>query len=181
MKSCTRWFLVLFILATALMSCGPSNHAIRPEKITPDQINTLHSHHGSVVLKVDGGWENAILGLQLMPNTAVMEALETAVEASRLFDKITTTDGKGDYCLLAFIYDIDQPLMGGTGTVTVEIAWSLADIQTETIIWRDSIETTHTAVTEAMISLRKKSNLAAEAATKENIQLALERISGLQL
>jgi hypothetical protein len=179
-KKSTPLHLILFILAAALMSCGPSNHQIRPDKIQPDTTTTLQSHRGSVVLKVDGGWEEAILGLQLMPNEAVMEALLAAIEETRLFENIAS-DGEGKYALLAFIYDIDQPLMGGTGTATVEMAWSLTEMGTGVVIWRESIETTHVTPPEAAFNLRKKSNLAAEAATKENIRNALERISGLQL
>lgn len=176
----TSLHLMLFILAAVLICCGPSNHAIRPDKIQPDQIATLQSHQTSVVLKVDGGWEEAILGLQLMPNDAVMEALLSAIEESRLFENIAS-NSEGKYCLLAFIFDIDQPLMGATGTVTVEMAWSLTEIGTDAVIWQESIETTHTTPPEAAFNLRKKSNMAAEAATKENIRIALERISKLQL
>jgi hypothetical protein len=172
--------LILFILAAALVGCGPSNHAVRPDKIQPDSMVTLKSHPGRVVIDVDGGWEKAILGLQLMPNDVVMAALKAAIEQSGLFEDIAS-DGQGDYYLLAFIYDIDQPLMGATGTVTLEMAWSLTEIKTGAVIWRESIETTHTTPPQAAFNLRKKSNMAAEEATKENIRIALERISGLRL
>ena len=173
-----QFFLFIFIAMT--IGCGPSNHVLRPEKITPEQINLVKTHQGNVLLMVDGGWEEAILALQLMPNSAVKAALEAAVEESRLFENITA-EGSADYCLAAFIYDIDQPLMGGTGTVAVEMAWSLTNLRTDTLIWRESIETTHTASPKTMMSLREKSNLAAETATKENIKIAIERISELQL
>ncbi|WP_419657836.1 uncharacterized protein Dvar_69160 [Desulfosarcina variabilis str. Montpellier] len=180
LKENIGWGFVFFMIITMLTACGPSSHAIRPDKITPDAVNIPQGHHGRVVFKVDGGWEEAILGLQAMPNSAVMEALSKAVKESKLFDEITSADN-ADYCLQAFIYDVDQPLMGATANVAVEMVWWLTDIKTKAVIWQESIETTNTVGRGVAMGLRTKCNWAAEAATKENIKIALEKIAALQL
>lgn len=173
--------LILFSVFITAVGCAPSNYSIKPGNITPEQITIAQHQKGSVVLKVDGGWDKTILGLQLMPNAAVMDALKAALEKSGLFEKISA-DGQGDFRLEAFIFDINQPLLGGGDTnVLVEIAWTLSRLDSGDILWRESIETSHTTKADAAFGLYARVNLSAEAATKENIKTALERISKIPL
>jgi hypothetical protein len=172
---------MLLVVWFSLFGCAPSSHAIKAENITPETIAIEKKQPGAVVLKVDGGWDTMILGLQVMPNAAVMDALKATVAKAGLFEKLSA-DGKGDYLLEACIFDINQPLLGGgEATVLVEMAWMLYRGDGSELIWRETIETSHTAEKDAAFGLYQRVNLAAEAATKDNIKTALERISKLAL
>jgi uncharacterized protein YceK len=171
-----RQLILISTLIVILSGCAPSNYSIKTENITPEDIAIAYYHKGTVVLTVDGGWDTPFLGLQLMPNGAVMDALKAAIEKSNLFESISDDDG--NYHLVAFIFDIDQPLLGGgETTVSVEIAWTLSLLDTGTILWQESILTSHTTPSDAAFNLMERVNIASEEATKANIRIALEQIS----
>lgn len=171
--------IVTLCLSIGLAGCGPRSHAVRPENMVPMVTPIADGHPGSVALRVDGGWHETILGLQLMPDEAILQAIETAVRQSGVFEKIAD-NGTSDFSLEAFIFDINQPLLGGgDATVLVEIAWTLSRLNSGAILWRESIETAHTTGADEAFSLYARVNLAAEAATKANIKTAIERIAAL--
>ena len=168
-------------VVAALTGCGPRNYAVRSEQISPEHFEIAHRHPGTVAVTVDGGWDTPFLGLQLMPNEAVMGGLENALRTSGLFDGIAA-DGQGDYQLSVFVFDIDQPVIGaGDVTVNVEMTYTLLRPGTGRPIWRESVETTHMTKADAAYSLMERVHIASEAATKDNIRTAIERMSRLEL
>lgn len=108
------------------------------------------------------------------------QAITDSLRSSGLFKGVVTI-GEADYVLNATIINIDQPMVGFTMSVGVEIVWSLTPKGNSKPVWEKSVSSRAQKTTgDAFVGVTRL-RLATEAATQENIRKALTQLSQQQL
>jgi len=87
----------------------------------------------------------------------------------------------GRYKLSAFIGKLDQPTMGFSMTVKMEVSYTLVDTQSGMTVWTKNIPSTYTAKASEAFAGTTRLRLANEGAAKDNIQQAITEISAVEL
>jgi hypothetical protein len=76
---------------------------------------------------------------------------------------------------------VDQPLLGFSMTVKMEVSYALVDTQSGKTLWSKSIESEYTAKASEAFAGVKRLRLANEGAARENIQQAITVMGTLTL
>jgi hypothetical protein len=87
----------------------------------------------------------------------------------------------GRYKLNAFIVKVDQPMMGFSMTVKMEVSYTLVDTQSGKTVWAKNVASEHTAKAGEAFAGVKRLQLANEGAAKANIEQAITDISAVGL
>ena len=106
-------------------------------------------------------------------------ALTDSITKSGLFAKVSPSGAR--YKLAAFIGKVDQPMLGFSVTVRMEVSYSLTDTQSSKSVWSKSISSEYTARTSEAFAGVKRLRLANEGAARENIQQAIAAMAALTL
>ncbi len=120
------------------------------------------------------------MGASQISNDSFGAAIKSSIEQSGLFAQATTESGS-PYTLAAFIGKVDQPMMGFSMTVTMEVNYTLTKIDTGEAVWTKDISSTHTAKAGEAFAGVERLRLANEGAARENIRQMIEAVSALQL
>lgn len=128
---------------------------------------------------VDGGRETSSTGASQISNADLQSAIIDSIRQTGLFSQVVKIAPDSSYILQATIIDLEQPTMGFSMTVDLEIAWSLNRTSTEKPVWQDSHESTYTATAGAAFAGVTRLRIATEGAVKKNISWALDTISKL--
>jgi len=166
---------VVSILAGAaccfLVSCAGSTEITA---MSPANVSASSRTGAPVRAVVTGGTPRSKV-LANVTNEDLKEALETSLVKSGMFKSA----GNGGYQLDAFISSIDQPVMGFSMQVSVEVNYSLS--RDGSPVWRKAIKSSYVApVGESLVGavrLRK----ATEGAVRENISLLIRELDGKRL
>ena len=86
---------------------------------------------------------------------------------------------ESNYTLRSIIVDLEQPSLGFSMTVNLEVAWSLTRSGEKAPIWKDIHISTYTASPSEAFAGVTRLRVATEKAAKRNIGWALETISNL--
>jgi hypothetical protein len=103
-----------------------------------------------------------------------------AIKQTKTFSSVV--EGKtGDYVLNVNIFNVTQPSMGFSSTVSMEMGWILTRADNGTVVWRESIKSEHTTSTsEAFVGVTRL-KMATEGAARKNVALGLQKLSALSL
>lgn len=126
-----------------------------------------------------GGKETSSMGASQISDEAFAQALRDSIEKSGLFAKVSPSGAR--YKLTGFIGKVDQPLIGLSLTVKMEVNYSLVDTQSGTTVWAKDIASEYTAMTGEAFAAVKRLRLANEGAARENIQQAIAAMAALKL
>ena len=169
---------VIVILFAILSGCAsPTN----PDDMTVylPQNERYESITVPVSVVVGGGTETTNMSTSQISDAALKSAIESSLKETGLFSQVIETASDNSYVLSATVIDVEQPMMGFSMTVTLEIAWSLSRFDAKSPLWRASHESTYTAPASAAFAGVTRLKMATEGAVKENISWALETISKL--
>jgi hypothetical protein len=162
MKTAFRALTLTLICAVAGLttSCVSSTQSAA---MSPRDLDARRSTHKPVQVTVAGGSIITPIGGPGITNEGFQQALQHSLIESGLF----TRTGGGGYELTAYIAGIEQPAMGFSMRVNLEVSYTLR--RHGSVIWKKSIRTSYVApVGEAFagtVRLRK----ATEGAARENI------------
>ena len=146
-------------LACLLASCaGSMNTAALSPTHAPASRHTGQSVNASVS---GGAGRSAVLAN--ISNEDFKAALETSLVSSGMFKSA----GNGGYQIEAFITSVEQPFVGISMRVNMEVSYALK--RGTTTVWRKNIKSTYTApATEAFVGAVRVRK-ATEGAARENI------------
>jgi len=165
------------IVASSLL--GGCATASKSDAMVAEPVAVTHTSSGDVSVAVSGGKETTTMGASQISDDAFAQALRDSIAKSGLFKAVAPSGGR--YRLTAFIGKVDQPMMGFSMTVKMEVSYTLLDSQSGKTVWSKNIASEHTAKPSEAFAGVTRLRLANEGAAKANIQQAITEISTIQL
>lgn len=173
MKSPIKSILTIFAGASCcfLVSCSGSADITAMSPVSAPAI----SRTGAPVRAVVAGGAPRSMILTSVTNEDFKGALETSLVKSGMFKSA----GSGGYQLDAFITSIDQPMVGVSMRVSMEVNYSLS--RNGNPVWRKSIKSTYVApLGEAFVGAVRVRK-ATEGAARENISILIRSLDEKRL
>lgn len=162
MKTIQRTLLLVLTCAAAGLSSSCIS-STQTDAMKPVAVSAGRSTKQPVRVNVSGGGEMTPIGGPGITDEGFKSALEDSLVQSGLFTKA----GGGGYDLNAYIAGIEQPAVGFSMRVNLEVSYTLS--RGGSVVWKKNIRTPYVApVGEAFagwVRLRK----ATEGAARENI------------
>jgi ATP phosphoribosyltransferase regulatory subunit HisZ len=174
-----RCALVCLLAALAAASLGGCATGAKPEAMVADKVAISHSSSSDVTVVVSGGKETSKLGASQVSDAAFAQALRDSITKSGLFKSVADTGGR--YELSAFIGKVDQPMIGFSLTVKMEVSYTLIDTSSGKTVWSKNIASEHTAKTGEAFAAVERLRLANQGAAKANIEQAISEMSQVDL
>lgn len=168
------------LLLAAIMFCAGCASAAKPEAMIAQIHLPVHKSPSNIVVAVIGGRETQATGASQISDEDFSHALRQSIEQSGLFAQ-ALNEGSSKYLLQAFIVKINQPMIGLSMTVSMEVDYALARTEPKQVLWQKAVSSTYTApLSEAFVGVTRL-RLANEGAARENIEQAIQEMSQLQL
>ena len=175
MKSATSILLVLLI-GTAV-GCASS---AKPQAMISVPVSPVHRSASDVVVAAIGGKETSAMLVSQISNADFALALRDSFDKAGLF-KQALASGPARYALDAFIVQLNQPMFGGSMTVSMEVSYTLSRTEPKEVLWKKGISSTYTAAfSEAFVGATRL-QMANEGAARKNIEQVIQEISSLKL
>ncbi|MDP3850364.1 MAG: hypothetical protein Q8Q59_07670 [Luteolibacter sp.] len=173
MNAITRFLMsgIISLSGCVLVGCGSA----RPDAMMPAAVTASHRSGKPIQAHVAGGAEYTAMGGPGITNEEFKQALESSLVKSGSFQSA----GPGGYQLEAFIADIDQPVMGFSMRVNMDVSYTLR--RGGSIIWRKSIRSTYVAATGEAFAGALRLRKATEGAARENIVALIRALDGQRL
>jgi hypothetical protein len=168
--------LLALLTAAALSGCATG---AKPEAMVADKVAIAHSSSSDVTVVVSGGKETSKLGASQVSSDAFAQALRDSIGKSGLFKSVAESGGR--YKLAAFIGKVDQPMIGFSLTVKMEVSYTLVDTTSGKTVWSKNIASEHTAKTSDAFAAVERLRLANQGAAKANIEQAITEMSQVEL
>jgi hypothetical protein len=168
--------ILIAALTSQMTGCAT---AAKSDAMTAQPATLVHKSGSDVSVAVSGGKDTSSMGASQISNDNFAQALRDSISQSGLFAKVA--DSAGRYKLAAFIGNVDQPVMGFSMTVKMEVSYTLVDTTSGQTVWNKTVASTYTAKAGAAFAGTTRLRLANEGAAKDNIQQALTAISSLNL
>lgn len=170
-------FISLLFMSVLFTGCAsPTNPiAMAPVDYKPAKIQPY-----AVSVATNGGQETSSGGKSQVSNQDLQKAIEETILRTKAFKQLVKGND-ADYELSATVVTLNQPSIGFSFTVKVDIAWSLKKMNDDSPVWRRLIKSEHTATTGDAFAGVVRLQMATEGAVKKNIELALEEIAQLNL
>jgi hypothetical protein len=162
---------LMAMTACLLTGCGSA----KPDAMMPVAVTAAHRSGKAILAQVVGGSETTPMGGSGITNEEFKLALESSLVKSGLFSNA----GPGGYQLEAFIADIDQPVIGFSMRVNLDVSYTLR--RGGSTIWRKSIRSTYVAATGEAFAGALRLRKATEGAARENIASLIRALDGQQL
>ena len=175
-RSVTAAATSIIVVASLLTGCATAS---KPDAMVAEPVAIAHASSSDVSVVVSGGKETSKMGASQISDDGFAQALRDSITKSGLFKAVT--DSGGRYKLSAFIGKVDQPMMGFSMTVKMEVSYTLVDTKSGKTVWAKNIASEHTAKPSEAFAGVTRLRLANEGAAKDNIQQALTEISTIQL
>jgi hypothetical protein len=173
----SRWVMAGFVMSIAILSgCA---QASKPDAMVVHVVAPVHRAEADVSVAVSGGKETSKMGASQISDDAFATALKGSIEDAGLFRKVSAEGAR--YRLTGFIGKVDQPMMGFSMTVKMEVSYTLKDMQAGTTVWTKDIESEYTAKASAAFAGVERLRLANEGAARENIRQAVTELTALTL
>jgi len=166
----------LIVIASLLAGCAT---AAKPDAMVADKVAITHTSNSDVSVAVSGGKATSSMGASQVSDDAFAKALSDSITQSGLFRAVATSGGR--YKLAAFIGKVDQPMLGLSMTVKMEVSYTLVDTQSGKTVWARNVASEHTAKMGDAFAGVERLRLANEGAAKANIQQVISEISTIQL
>lgn len=166
----------VLVAASLLSGCATAS---KPDAMVAKPVAVTHASSSDVSVTVAGGQDTSKMGASQISDDAFAQALRDSITQSGLFKAVAATGGR--YKLSAFIGKVDQPMMGFSMTVKMEVSYTLVDTTSGKAVWSKNIASEHTAKASEAFAGVTRLRLANEGAAKDNIEQALTEMSTLQL
>ena len=173
MKTTTR---TLALASTAALACLLASCAgsIDTAALVPAHVVASHRTGQPVSAFVSGGGPGSAI-IAPISNEDFKQALETSLVQSGMFKSA----GSGGYQVEAFITSIEQPAIGISMRVNMEVSYALK--RGGAVVWRKSIKSTYTApMGEAFVGAVRVRK-ATEGAARENIAALIRSLDEKRL
>ena len=178
MRTAARCVVLVCVIATAALAGGCATPANSVAMVATPGM-PVRQIGSDVSVSVSGGSATSSMGASQISDDAFAQALRDSIEKSALFAKVSPSGAR--YRLTAFIGKVDQPLIGLSLTVKMEVSYSLADTQSNKTVWTKDIKSEYTAKTSDAFAAVKRLRLANEGAARENIKQAIAAMGALTL
>src|SRR4029077_3212383 len=155
------------VIAAATLAGGCATPA-SSVAMTATPAKSIHQIGSDVSVAVSGGKETSSMGASQISDEAFAQALRDSIEKSGLFAKVSPSGAR--YKLTGFIGKVDQPLIGFSLTVKMEVNYTLVDTQSGTTVWTKDIASEYTAKTGEAFAGVKRLRLPKEGAAPANTQ-----------
>jgi hypothetical protein len=166
----------VLVAASVLSGCATAS---KPDAMVAKPVAVTHASSSDVSVTVAGGQDTSKMGASQISDDAFAQALRDSITQSGLFKAVAATGGR--YKLSAFIGKVDQPMMGFSMTVKMEVSYTLVDTTSGKAVWSKNIASEHTAKASEAFAGVTRLRLANEGAARDNIEQALTEMSTLQL
>jgi hypothetical protein len=166
------------LIGTIAALCGCAT-ASKPDAMVVHIVVPVHKSAGDVSVAVSGGKETSKMGASQISDDAFAQALRESIDQAGIFSSVSTQGGR--YRLTGFIGKVDQPLIGFSFTVKMEVSYALKDTQSGSTVWTKDINSEYTAKASAAFAGVERLRLANEGAARENIRQAVTEMAGLAL
>jgi hypothetical protein len=178
MKSKVSTIIVAGLLAsiTAISGCATGS---KPDAMVVQIVAPVHKSDGDVSVAVSGGKETSKMGASQISNDAFAQALRDSIDNAGLFNKVSPEGAR--YRLTSFIGKVDQPMMGFSFTVKMEVSYTLKDTRSGNTVWTKDVNSEYTAKASAAFAGVERLRLANEGAARENIRQAVTDMAALTL
>jgi hypothetical protein len=168
-------FLPFIFLLFAGLLAGCASQATHQGMI-PDAIDISSKNPETVSVEVSGGQETGSIGKPQISDAEFKHALMESLNKSQIFSSVA--EGKnGNYFLSVILFPLEQPAMGFSMTVKMEVGWTLVRASDGAKVWQESIKSEYTAGVGDAFAAVKRLRLATEGAAKRNISQALAKLS----
>jgi hypothetical protein len=175
-RSVTAGAAAVIVAAALLGGCAT---AAKSDAMVAEPVAIAHTSSSDVSVVVSGGKATSSMGASQISDDGFAQALRDSITKSGLFKAVAASGGR--YKLAAFIGKVDQPMMGLSMTVKMEVSYTLTDTQSGKTVWSKNVASEHTAKMGDAFAGVARLRLANEGAAKANIQQALTEISSIQL
>jgi hypothetical protein len=162
---------IVALTGCLLVGCGSA----KPDAMMPVAVTAAHRSGKPIQAVVAGGSQQTPIGGPGITNEEFKQALETSLVKSGSFQSA----GPGGYQLEAFIADIDQPVMGFSMRVNLDVSYTLR--RGGATVWRKSIRSTYVAPTGEAFAGALRLRKATEGAARENIVALIRALDGQKL
>lgn len=132
-----------------------------------------------VIVTVEGGQATDPMWMSKISNPEFRAAVVASLRRSGLFHEVLES-GNAAFRLELLLEALDQPMAGFNMTVALRVEWRLLRLPDRTEIWRDRIQSMHTAEFGKAFAGVKRLRLATEGAARENIEEGLKRLAALR-
>jgi len=149
------------LILLVLPGCGPDPAAIG--SMVPSGIPATHRTAQPVRVSVSGGSVTSALTGPGIKNEDFQKAVETSLTQSGMFSAVAD----GGYHLTAFIASLEQPVIGFSMTVNLEVSYDLT--RGGKSVWRKSIRSAYEASTGEAFAGSTRLRKATEGAARANI------------
>lgn len=167
--------VLVLISTTGCITASPAQTA----SMVPN-VRVFKTHPGSISVMVSGGEETNPLWVSKISNRAFEAALIEGLQHSQTFEH-TFSSGSSDYHLEVTLMNLGQPLVGFDMTVTLTSQWKLSKNNSASVIWSETVSTTHTATTSDAFVGVIRLQMATEGAARKNIEGGIQRLAALRL
>lgn len=173
MKTTLRFAIsgIVSLTACLLVGCGSA----KPDAMMPVGVTASRRSGKAIQAQVVGGAQQTPIGGPGITNEEFKQALESSLVKSGLFQSASP----GGYQLEAFIADIDQPVIGFSMRVNLDVSYTLR--RGGVTVWRKSIRSTYEAATGEAFAGALRLRKATEGAARENIVALIRSLDGQRL
>jgi hypothetical protein len=175
-RSVTAAAASVIALAALLGGCAT---AAKPEAMVAEPVAIAHTSSSDVSVVVSGGKATSTTGASQISDDGFAQALSDSITKSGLFKAVAPSGGR--YRLAAFIGKVDQPMLGLSMTVKMEVSYTLTDTKSGKTVWSKNVASEHTAKVSDAFAGVARLRMANEGAAKANIQEAITEISSMSL
>ena len=162
---------IVTLTGCLLVGCGSA----KPDAMMPVGVTASRRSGKPIQAQVVGGSQQTPMGGSGITNEEFKLALESSLVKSGSFQSA----GPGGYHLEAFIADIDQPVMGFSMRVNMDVSYTLR--RGGATVWRKSIRSTYEAATGEAFAGALRLRKATEGAARENIAALIRALDGQRL
>jgi len=167
-------------LGLALVLATGCSSATKAKNMAAGNLTLSKKFNETVAVQTGGGKPTDPMWTSQISDEALAEAISESLKSCGLFSAVVDLN-QGDYLLNATIVSLDQPMIGFTMRVGVEIAWSLSPKGTGKPVWEKAIMTrAEKTVGDAFAGVTRL-RIATEAAVQKNIGQALTELSRAEL
>ncbi len=166
-------------LAATLMLGGCAS-PVTSTAMVPANVQVTKQHQASVSVSTGGGAETNPMWKSQISDADLKQALVDSIKQSKAFSSVVEGKG-GKYNLNVSIFNLTQPSMGLSFTVSVEMGWTLTNAETNAVVWRESIKSEHTAGATDAFAGTTRLRMATEGAARNNVSMGLAKLSALSL
>lgn len=168
-----RLLLCLPLVALPAVACTTVTHS---EDMVPQEFDIRFVRPRIVEIVAHGSQGTFPMGKSVITDKTLYEAVYAAIEASGVFVGIAH-DEPGESRLEVSILDLDSSQYSVVMSSDLKVRWTLTDLETGEIMWRETIATSSIADSLVEEEFEDRHRYTIEHAVMKNIQQAIGFIS----